>query len=150
MQNADTTQFFGGIQIYILSTQYTEIVVCSSPSSSRSSSTLNFPFRVDTFFVVFLCHLDFRFVRFFRRFLAGNEQVVRIREGAEAYPSFYECFSIFQKKKISNNDYDFFLVNDYVCSCKLKYAVSTIHHDSKYRGTTDANRIFEPMCKQKL
>ena len=98
MQNADTTQFFwGGSSIVYLYYYNTEIV--SSPSSSRSSSTLNFPFRVDTFFVVFLCHLDFRFVRFFRRFLAGNEQVVRIREGAEAYPNFYECFSIFQKKR---------------------------------------------------
>ena len=61
MQNADTTQFFwGGSSIVYLYCYYYNTEIVSSPSSSRSSSTLNFPFRVDTFFVVFLCHLDFR------------------------------------------------------------------------------------------
>ena len=61
MQNADTTQFFwGGSSIVYLYYYYYNTEIVSSPSSSRSSSTLNFPFRVDTFFVVFLCHLDFR------------------------------------------------------------------------------------------
>ena len=65
MQNADTTQFFwGGSSIVYFYCYYIPRNSISSyasgPSSSRSSSTLNFPFRVDTFFVVFLCHLDFR------------------------------------------------------------------------------------------
>ena len=60
MQNADTTQFFWGDLVQYISTTTTYPEIVSSPSSSRSSSTLNFPFRVDTFFVVFLCHLDFR------------------------------------------------------------------------------------------
>ena len=58
MQNADTTQFFWGIQYGIsLLLQHRNSIQSKQQSKH---STLNFPFRVDTFFVVFLCHLDFR------------------------------------------------------------------------------------------